>query len=67
VGYLPCVVVGAVLFSATTIDARVEMLAPDLFMSLLVAGLLYPMVFGGLGEWLATKALELTRTDSVSS
>lgn len=66
-GYLPCVVVGAVLFSATTIDARVEMLAPDLFLSLLVAGLLYPMVFGGIGGWLATKRPELPRTDSVSS
>lgn len=54
-GYVPCVVVGAVLFSATTIDARVEMLAPDLFLSLLVAGLLYPMVFGGLGGWIARK------------
>jgi hypothetical protein len=66
-GYLPCVVVGAVLFSATTVDARVEMLAPDLFLSLLVAGLLYPMVFGGLGGWLATKWTVLVSPYSVSS
>lgn len=66
-GYVPCVVVGAVLFSATTVDARVEMLAPDLFLSLLVAGLLYPMLFGGLGGWIATKWTVLVSTYSVSS
>lgn len=67
IGYLPCAVLGAVLLSARTVDARVEMLAPDLFLSLLVGGLLYPVVFGALGGWLATKTPALTRTDSVSS
>lgn len=66
-GYLPCVVLGAVIFSAMTIDARVEMLAPDLFLSTLVGGLLYPMIFGGIGGWVAMRGAELASTGPVSS
>lgn len=60
-GYVPCVLVGALVFSASTADARVAALAPDLFLSVLVAGLIYPMVFGALGGWISMRRSRSTR------
>lgn len=48
-GYLPGVLVGAVVFSVNPVDERAALLAPEFLSSVLVAGVLYPIVFGGLG------------------
>lgn len=65
-GYLPCVLIGAVVFSTTPVDQRVAMLAPEFFLSLLVAGMLYPMVFGGIGGWVAMKRFGASRRTAAS-
>lgn len=57
-GYIPAVVVGALVFSVDPIDERAMQLAPELLLSFFVAGLLYPIVFGGLGGWIARKYTE---------
>lgn len=59
-GYLPPVVVGSVLLGVAPPDARVATLTPDLLLGTLVAGLLYPVVFGGVGGWLAGRVAETT-------
>lgn len=48
-GYLPGVLVGAVVFSVSPVDERAALLAPEFLVSILVAGMLYPVIFGGLG------------------
>lgn len=54
VGYLPAAVLGAFLFSTPTSHAALAPLAPGLVGSVVIAGLLYPLAFGGLGGWLGT-------------
>lgn len=54
-GYLPLAVVGAVLFSVATANESLAPLAPGLLASALVMGLLYPLVFGGLGGWVGAR------------
>jgi len=63
-GYLPAVIVGAFVFTADPIDERAALLAPELLLSFLVAGLLYPIVFGGLGGWIALKRTEANQDGS---
>jgi hypothetical protein len=46
VGYLPAAVLGVFLFTVRIEDVTA---APDLAPAVLLAGLLYPLVFGGLG------------------
>lgn len=55
VGYLPATVLGAFLFSTPTAHAALAPLAPGLVTTFVLAGLLYPLVFGGLGGWLGTR------------
>lgn len=66
-GYLPCVLIGAVVFSTTPVDQRVAMLAPEFLLSLLVAGMLYPVVFGGIGGWIAMKRFGASRRTAAST
>lgn len=53
VGYLPCVVVGLVVF---TVDAGEIVLRPDPLVGVLLAGLAYPIAFGALGGVLVAVA-----------
>lgn len=55
VGYLPATVLGAFLFSTPTSDASLAPFAPSLVGAFVVAGVLYPLVFGGLGGWLGVR------------
>lgn len=55
VGYLPAAVLGAFLFSTPTAHAALAPLAPGLVSTFIIAGLLYPLAFGGLGGWLGTR------------
>lgn len=54
-GYLPLAVVGAFLFSVPTANESLAPFAPGLLASALVMGMLYPLVFGGLGGWLGAR------------
>lgn len=65
IGYLPLAVGGALVFVATPSIWRRGAVAPDLLLSVLLMGLVYPMLFGGLGGWLATR-LTATQAESVS-
>lgn len=55
VGYLPAAVLGAFLVSTPTTHAALAPLAPGLASTFVLAGLLYPLAFGGLGGWLGTR------------
>lgn len=54
VGYLPSVVLASFRFSMPTAHAALAPLAPGLVGTVVVAGFLYPLGFGGLGGWLGT-------------
>ena len=45
-GYLPLSVIGAVLFAVSVGDATA---GPDLVTAVLLAGMVYPLVFGAVG------------------
>lgn len=51
-GYLPLAVAGALVFVAEPTLWRRGAVGPDLLASVLLMGLVYPVVFGGLGGWL---------------
>ena len=53
-GYLPLTVAGALIFSISR-PMEYSGIAPNLLMSVVVMGLIYPLVFGGIGGWLSTK------------
>jgi hypothetical protein len=53
-GYLPLVLVGAVIFAIGE-PMGYRGISPNLLWSVLVMGIGYPLLFGGLGGWLATK------------
>ncbi len=53
VGYLPCVVVGIVVFA---VDAGEIVLRPDPLVGVLLAGFAYPIAFGALGGVLVAVA-----------
>lgn len=55
VGYLPATVLGAFLFSVPTSHAALAPFAPSLVGAVLIAGLAYPLAFGGLGGWLGPR------------
>ena len=49
-GYLPAVIAGVFLFSATDVSFGVRgTLRPDVWQSLIIAGVVYPGIFGGIG------------------
>lgn len=52
VGYLPLAVAGALVFVAEPSIWRRGAVGPDLLASVLLMGLAYPVVFGGVGGWL---------------
>lgn len=54
-GYLPLAVAGASVFVASPTIWRRGSVALDLLASIVVMGLLYPLVFGGLGGVVATR------------
>jgi len=53
-GYLPLTIAGALIFSISR-PWEYSGVSPDLLMSVVVMGLIYPLVFGGIGGWLSTK------------
>lgn len=65
IGYVPLAVAGALAFVATPAIWRRGAVAPDPLLSVLLMGLLYPVLFGGLGGWLSTR-LTASRADGVS-
>lgn len=54
IGYLPLTVAGIFLFSVS-IPMEGLGLGPDLLRGVLVMGIIYPLIFGGIGGWLSTK------------
>jgi hypothetical protein len=48
-------VLGAFLFSAPTNHAALAPFAPSLVGAVVLAGIVYPLVFGGLGGWLEVR------------
>lgn len=54
VGYLPLAVLGAVIFAISE-PMGYRGISPSLLWSILLMGIGYPLLFGGLGGWLATK------------
>lgn len=52
VGYLPLAVAGALVFVAEPSIWRRGAVGPDLLASVLLMGVAYPVVFGGVGGWL---------------
>lgn len=52
IGYLPLAAVGTLLFAQPIADTGAR-IAPDLLPAVLVAGLLYPILFGGVGGLLS--------------
>lgn len=55
VGYLPISVLGAFGFSTPTAHAGLAPFAPSLVGAFVIAGLGYPLAFGGLGGWLGPR------------
>lgn len=55
VGYLPLTVAGSLVFVVSPDIWRRGAVAPDILTSVLVMGLLYPLVFGALGGWLGAQ------------
>jgi hypothetical protein len=53
-GYLPLTIAGALILSISR-PWEYSGVSPDLLMSVVVMGLIYPLVFGGIGGWLSTK------------
>jgi hypothetical protein len=53
VGYLPLAFFGGFLFEDETILGSSNSVSPDIFAGVLVAGLLFPLVFGALGGYLS--------------
>lgn len=53
IGYLPLAAAGTLVFAQPIADTGAR-IAPDLLPAVLVAGLLYPIVFGGIGGALST-------------
>ena len=53
-GYLPLAILGAIVFGVSA-DIRV---APDLFWTFALAGLVYPFVFGAIGGLLVSRGAE---------
>lgn len=50
-GYFPLAVIGVFVFAYTVADTTVQ---PDLITGVLLAGIVYPLLFGGLGGAVAT-------------
>lgn len=50
-GYLPLAIAGALVFVAEPSIWRRGAVGPDLLASVLLMGIVYPVVFGGLGSW----------------
>lgn len=65
IGYVPLAVGGALVFVATPSIWRRGAVAPDPLVSVLLMGLLYPMLFGGLGGWVGTR-LTASQAQSVA-
>lgn len=53
IGYLPLSIAGALIFSISR-PMEYSGIAPNLLLSVVVMGLIYPLVFGGIGGWLST-------------
>jgi hypothetical protein len=53
VGYLPLAFFGGFLFEDDTILGSSNSVSPDIFAGVLIAGLVFPLVFGALGGYLA--------------
>lgn len=51
IGYLPATVFAAFLFSSPTTNDALSPFAPSLVGAFALAGMAYPIVFGGLGGW----------------
>lgn len=62
-GYLPLAVVGAVIFAIGE-PMGYRGISPNLLWSVLLMGIGYPLLFGGLGGWLATTDLVSGATTS---
>jgi hypothetical protein len=62
-GYLPFAIIGVLVFSISE-PMDYTGIGPDFLLSLLVMGIVYPLVFGGLGGWLSTKYP--TKSDNTS-
>ena len=57
VGYLPAAVLAAFVASAPTSNPSLAPFAPGLVGTVVLMGFVYPLVFGGLGGWLATRVV----------
>lgn len=55
VGYLPAAVIAAFATSAPTSHPSLAPFAPGLVGAVVLMGVAYPLAFGGLGGWLATR------------
>lgn len=54
IGYLPLTVAGILLFSVSRPMDGFG-IGPNLLLGVLVMGIIYPVIFGGIGGWLSTK------------
>jgi len=55
VGYLPLAFFGGFLFEDETMLGSSNSVSPDIFAGVLIAGLLFPLVFGAIGGYLSDR------------